>query len=265
VSALAYQVKQDFGPGFEHVAGGKVKAILNDLENPPSGAVSAPVEALDAARKLLRNEAQKAVSGQKPDRNKYRAATMAADRIDDFIANPTPQTVTGPGGMAAAQVAAKALEEGRANAGAAIRSEGITSQVRNAEIQNATNETSNFAGVLKKKIDDYLVENKRGVSMGEREGFNPEELARIEKFISGGKVVKGAKEWTDKVPLVGPLISKLVTVGQGALAKRAVDAIDEAIRMRSPLYSKKLQQLPPSVARDVINALRPALGYLPNL
>jgi hypothetical protein len=265
VSDLPNQIRQEFGPGFDYVAGDTVKGILKGLEVPPSGAVSSPVTALDAAVKLLRNEAAEARSGANPNLNRHRAATLAANRIDDFIANPTPETVAGSGGMAAARVAAKALEEGRGNAGAAIRSEGVTSKVRNAEVQNDSNQTSNFAGVLKKKIDDYLVENKRGVSMGEREGFNPEELARIDQFVGSGKVAGGIREWANVVPLVGPLIGKLATVGQGALAKRAVDAIDEAIRMRSPLYSKKLQQLPPDIAKDIFNALRPAAAALPNL
>jgi hypothetical protein len=181
-------------------------------------------------------------------------------------------------------VAAEALASARSNAGAQIRSQGLASSRRNAEIENATAETStNYAGRLKRKVDDLLVENGRGISKGQREGFNDAELANLDSFIRSGKVGKGAAEWLREAPMgFGNWFAKAIQSGQGAVANRALEALDEGVRQRSALFMQRVGALPPDVARvimnvvrngqapnqaewaEIIRTLRPAAGAIPN-
>jgi hypothetical protein len=244
--------------------------ILDELTNLPEGAI-VQLSDLDAARQAFRDAAMDFAHPKE-----QLVATRAIAAIDDFVAKADPGSVlAGPAGSAG-QVQSAA----RGNVAAAKRSgtlagelgeapRGRTGIQATAELRAAAaNSGRNLDNTIRQRIASLLLDPKQaaGFTAAEKEAL--EEVARgtptrnairtIGNLLGGGgglgAVVTGAGAGAAGGYLGGPVGmaagAAIPAVGWGAksignkLTSGALSAVDEATRMRSPLYQELLKNAP---------------------
>jgi hypothetical protein len=235
-------------------------AVLDKLENAPENSV-APLSSLDAARRSLGFAAK---NFNNP--TDQLAALRGQGGLEDFINNPTPQTVvTGPAGDAAAT-----LQDARLNYGAGMRSDRLTGAADTADLNaSVANSGMNFDNALRQRVAGILKSPQQSA------GFSTDEIAALKDVASGtpsrnairyignlaggggglGSVVATGMSGeagnlaggpgmgfaaAAGVPAVGYAAKKLAN----ALTSRSLSAADELVRQHSPLYSDMVRAAP---------------------
>jgi len=217
--------------------------LVNELANPPAGAVSVPITGLDAARQELGNIAKDHTKSP----TERAAAEIAKQHIDNYLSSvPKTDVLAGD-----ADAAAKSLRAAQRDYSAARRSETIGDLTDTAERQAArANSGQNVDNRLRAKVGGILDSEKKSY------GWSPDELARIEDINNGttlgntlrntGNALGGGggmlaaiygltgamyNPYVAGLPIAGALLKK----GGDAMTRRAITKLDETTRMRSAL------------------------------
>jgi hypothetical protein len=256
-----------FNSGIHPVDAPNTFAKLKELENAPSGSF-ATASGLQSLRESLGVTAQNFNPNAAKDQL---AASRAIKGLDEFIPNVNPKDVLAGTPSAASEL----FKRGRANYGAAMRSNDLTGTLdrantgilERAEVRaQAANSGRNLDNTIRSKVAS-LLEKPKEVS-----GFNDAELEALNSVVSGGPARNTARyvgnlfgggggigqsgvaalgagggAAVGGVPgaLVGGVAPAVVGSGSkaiaNALAKRSLNKADELIRMRSPLFEEALR------------------------
>jgi hypothetical protein len=241
--------------GINAVLAPKTFSILSDLQSPPKGAVAATVTDFETARRALGHAAK---DFQNP--TERLAASRAISHIDDYLANiPASDVMAGD----AAKVAA-VLSDARGNYAAAKRASEVSDALSNAELTAAAaNSGQNIANRTRQTLRPILTSEKKG------RGFNEDELAQVERVVTGTNVGNSARRIANYLGAgggLGQLIASSIGGSAGAVLGGPVGAaagitiptvlgatakgvhntsvarqariLDEMLRSRSPLAEK---------------------------
>lgn len=245
----------------------RTQSILDDLANPPEGAV-ADIQGLHAARKAFGR-----VAGNFNEPQEQTAAMRAIRGLDEFIGTDDPASVV----AGTASDAANALKSANANYAAASRSDMLTGVERAADLRAAAaNSGANTGNAIRQRIASALLKPK------EIAGYSPEEIAALEKIVTGtpaqnatryvgnllggggglGQALTGGLGAATGAATVGGSVGAAagaaIPVAAGAISKkvsnmltqRALSAADEMVRARSPLYQTMKETAPLEVVRQ---------------
>lgn len=222
----------------------------------------ATVNEIEAVRQKLGN-----VSSS--PRDMY-AASLARQKISEYLSNLAEKDVTGPGDV---KLATGALKDARANYAAAMRSEVITDAIATGDLRAAsTGKGMNIDNVIRQNIRK-IVEK---IDNGKLRGWTAEERDALENVVSGGKIsnllrymggfaptsvvaaipglVKGHALAAAQMSMFGPkMMSDYIT------RRRALMA-DELVRSRSPLAKPAVTER--SRRKELLKTATPrVLGY----
>lgn len=244
----------------------KTQSILDDLANPPEGAI-ADIQGLQAARKAFGRIAQ---NFNEPE--EQAAAVRAIRGLDEFIGTDNPAAVV----AGTASDAANALKTANANFASAKRSDLLTGVERAADLRAAaSNSGANTGNAIRQRVASALLKPK------EIAGYSPDEIAALEKIVTGtpaqnatryvGNLLGGGGGMGQMLTTaigagggaaagggVGAAIGAAapIAVGSGskmisnALTRKALQTADEAVRARSPLYEALKANAPLEVVRQ---------------
>ncbi|MCZ7855999.1 hypothetical protein O9X81_05180 [Agrobacterium salinitolerans] len=244
----------------------KTQSILDDLANPPEGAI-ADIQGLQAARKAFGRISQ---NFNEPE--EQAAAVRAIRGLDDFIGTDNPAAVV----AGTASDAANALKTANANFAAAKRSDLLTGVERAADLRAAAaNSGANTGNAIRQRIASALLKPK------DIAGYSPEEVAALEKIVTGTPA-QNATRYVGNLLGGGGGMGQMLTTAAGAgaggiaggglgaaagaalpiavgstsksisnmLTRRALGAADEMVRARSPLYQTMKDSAPLEVVRQ---------------
>ena len=278
ISAMASALRRELEAEFHPSLAKQSYKILRSLENPPEGSI-ATLAGLIAARDNFAAVAQN--FNPKAARDQAVASRIIA-RLDEFIqAPPESAVLAGP-----AASAGRTYAEANANYGAGKRSNRLHNVEESAELRAAAaNSGRNIGNTLRQRAAD-IVDPK---FPARRSGFSPEEIELIELVakgkagrntaryvgnllggggglggvVTGGVLGGGAGAFAGN-PIMGaiagvgaPLIGYGAKSADNALTSKAFQAADEAVRRRSPLFSK--MQNNPALATPISPAGRAAM------
>ncbi|MEW9535714.1 hypothetical protein MRBLRC7O_000924 [Agrobacterium radiobacter] len=244
----------------------KTQSILDDLANPPEGAI-ADIQGLQAARKAFGRIAQ---NFNEPE--EQAAAVRAIRGLDEFIGTDNPAAVV----AGTASDAANALKTANANFASAKRSDLLTGVERAADLRAAaSNSGANTGNAIRQRVASALLKPK------EIAGYSPDEIAALEKIVTGtpaqnatryvGNMLGGGGGMGQMLTTaigagggaaagggVGAAIGAAapIAVGSGskmisnALTRKALQTADEAVRSHSPLYEALKANAPLEVFRQ---------------
>lgn len=238
--------------------------LVRRISSPPEGAVSSSFDNIKTFRQAL----QQAASS--PDARERRAAAIAIEQVDKWLSAPNAESLlAGTASSEGAEQAARLYREGRGNYAAGKRSEDITGRAEKADLRAAAaNSGRNVDNATRQRFVDVLTSDKAG------RGYTQEELDAVERLVRGtggmnaaryignlfggggglGQLVTGGLGGASGAAVGGPVGAGLgaaagaaVPPTIGALAKslsntltrRQVEALDELIRMRSPMFAQQ--------------------------
>lgn len=250
----------------------KTFAILRKLQSPPEGS-TATISGVEAARRAFGHVGQDFTN--LTDRG---AGKFARGAVDDFLMGPPEgSVVSGP-----ASKAARTIADARGDIAASKRSDSLTGLGESAERRAAaSNSGQNIGNSIRQRIAS-LVDNPKKLS-----GFTDAERAQIDKIARGtlpqnvtrnvgnllggggglGSAVSSAVAGTGASVMTGnpymaaagiaaPIAGAVSKQTSNYLTKRALGAVDEATRMRSPLYQQMVSDapmVPKGAAREAAN------------
>jgi hypothetical protein len=245
--------------GFFPEVAPKTFALLSKIKEVPE--VEAGATAISSLDNLvtLRKSLQKA-AGDVQNPTEQAAAARAIDALDSFIQAADPQSVVA--GPAAA--AGPLLQDARGNYAAAMRSGTVTGAAeRAARDADAANSGLNVGNRTRQVVNSILKSDK------ESRGFSKEELNLMDELVRGKHGINIAR-WASNVlggggglgaqtagaagAAIGGMAGGFPGMGVGAvlapaagyalkklensLVNKQMLGLDEAVRMRSPLYQK---------------------------
>lgn len=252
--------------GFIGKVAPKTQSVLDELANPPDGAV-ADITGLQAARKAFGRIAQ---NFNEPE--EQAAASRVIRELDGFIGTDDPAAVV----AGTAADAAGALKTANANYSAAKRSDLLTGVERAADLRAAAaNSGKNTGNALRQRVVSALLKPK------EIAGYSPEEVAALEQIVRGTRTqnvtrdigsffgggggmgqmltaAAGAGAGGFAGGNIGAMLGAAAPVALGAgskqisntLTRRALQAVEEATRARSPLFETMKAKAPLEVERN---------------
>lgn len=238
-------------------------AVLDKLQNPPSGSV-APLSGLEAARRAFNNAGKDFTNP-----TDQLAAQRAREGIDQFIIGSDPTTVAaGP-----AQEAAQALQDARGNYAAAKRSDTINGVQDAAELSAAAaNSGQNLGNSIRQRVKSVLLSPKKSA------GFSDDEIDQLRSVVEGSTAANasryvgnllggggglggmltgvagagiGASTGSPLLAAAGatvPLIGHASKEISRILTERALSQADKATRLRSPLAQALIDATPKEAA-----------------
>jgi hypothetical protein len=256
-------------------------AIIGKLTNPPDGAV-VPLTHFEAARKALLNGPNQSQVGAE-----RKAARMAIQALDDLLASTDEKSAVA-GALAPAR---DALEAARGNFAAAKRAETLSSiEDRAIRRAGASNSGQNIDNSIRGRVATALDNEPKALR-----GFDDAEKAALEGVAAGGPVGNTARFLGNLMggggglgmnvagaagaalgSIAGPAGAAAGAVGVPALGfalkragaamtDRALGGVNEATRMRSPLYEAMqaaAEKVPAGLERQAA-AIRAALVGTP--
>lgn len=265
VAQHANDIQQElYSNGWSPGAAPGVHSVLDRLQNVPATSPSVPLTLLHAAAQ----EAGKYASTP----SEAAAAAFTKSKLQDFIQNPTAQTVairpstTAPlntplvsptSNLSTAQQAADLLTAADGNWAAAKRSERVQGIDRAADLQaSSTNSGANLDNTIRGKVKSLLLNDKQS-------GFyNDDEVNSLEDLVHGSPmqnrlrsvgnfaggfgghslgILLGAEGLREHgfAGIAAASIPTAVKYGlkkvENNIAQSRLDAFDEAVRARSPL------------------------------
>lgn len=266
--------------GFNEVTSPSTFKTLNQLANPPAGS-TANINGMHSARKVFGKLGQKF-----NDPADQAAAGIAKRRIDEFIGGG----FSGPNSAIPAnskqKVAAALLKESNANFSAGKRSDLIGGIDKFSGLRaDAANSGQNLGNAIRSRVASALEKPKK-IS-----GFNQGEVAELEGLVHGSKGANFTRDMANRLGGGGGIGSAIVSGGGAAaggmvggpvgavvgatagpvaggilkstsnnMTKKALSAVDDTIRARSPLYEEMKRQAPkvvngPTKKQAVLRAL----------
>lgn len=234
--------------------------ILDKLSSPPDNSVMG-ISGLETARSVFGK-----LAASSSDDVEKAASSIVKRKLSEFIEKPPSQAVVAGPANRAAQFATEA----RGNYAASRRSAAIQGvEDASALRAAAANSGQNTGNAIRQKLTTFLLNPKA------TQGFTPEELKAVEQIIRGTGSQNGMR-WLGNVLGGGGGLGMGVTAGMGAaggaaiggptgaaigatvppmmgagakmyynrLINKALTALDETVRSRSPLYQEMLRQTP---------------------
>lgn len=257
VSRMATEIKTELnGPDIAVNAklAPKTFAILDELQNPPSGSV-ATVSNFETARRALGHAAK---DFQNP--TEQLAASKAISRLDEHLANLHPSDALAGDATKVAAV----LSDARGNYAAAKRAEQVSDALEKADLTAAAaNSGQNVANRTRQTLRQILTSDKQS------RGFSDAELEQVERTVRGTGTGNTARRIANLLGAgggLGQLVASSIgaaggsvlgpagaavgagtPVVMGAVAKgihnastaRQARILDEMIRARSPLAESR--------------------------
>lgn len=262
----------------------EVHSLLNKLRSPPKGARSITLESVDAVYRELGR-----LAGS-PDKAKASAANMVQRGLDEFHSSLDPSAIVA--GPASAQKAAQVLKDARGNAAAGFRSDRITGlEQTSARRAAAANSGRNADNTIRQRLTSLIESQKgsRGLSEAEEQAIDDIIFGRPTKnaaryvsnlmgagggigqaMMSGLSAGGGFAAGGAPGAVAGAMVPALVGGGARTIAntmtKRELSALDDLIRMRSPLYNATPNPAPvyqPGMLQGGTEAMIKALGATP--
>lgn len=238
----------------------KTTALLNHLQSPPPDSV-VPMSAMMSMRKSL---GRKMRDFNNP--TEQEAAGRAQSSLDDFMSNPSPESIVSGPGKEASQV----FKDARGNYAAAKRAKTLDDLEYRGDLNAATaNSGMNVDNAIRQQAKSLLLNQKRLA------GFSKEEIAALEDVANGdntrnalrkvGNILGGGGGMASMVggltggaagayfgsPAIGAMLGAAVPAagmtaktGANMLAERSMNNVNNMVRQRSPLYNSLLQQTP---------------------
>lgn len=262
----------------------EVHSLLNKLRSPPDGATSVRLESIDAAYRELGR-----LAGS-PDRAKASAAAMVQKGLDDFHAGLDPSAVVA--GSSSAQRAAQVLKDARGNAAAGFRSDDITGLEQTVGRRTAAaNSGRNADNTIRQRLTSLIESAKgsRGLSEAEKQAIDDiiygsplknraRDIGNLlggggglgQTLLSGLGAGGGFAAGGGPGAVVGAIVPGAIGTGARGIAnhmsKKELKALDDLIRMRSPLYNAMPTPPPvyqPGMLQGGTEAMIKALGATP--
>lgn len=263
----------------------EVHALLDKLKNPPDGASSIRLEAIDALYKELGK------LGGSADAGKASVAALVQRQLDDYFDELDASDIVA--GTVDPQRAANVLKESRGNAAASFRSDRVTGLEQTSERRTAAaNSGRNADNNIRQRLTSLIESNKgsRGLSEGEKEAIDDIIYGRplknayryIGNLLGGGgglgSAVLGGAAGVGGATALGPMGAALSVVppviGAGSrslanrMSKQELRMLDELMRSRSPLADAAPVPMPvyqPGAAQGGAEAMTRALvpSHLP--
>lgn len=237
--------------------------ILDDLQKVPAGGQADYATTIDAARRNLGSIAQNAKDGS--DRA---AATQAIKALDQFIAQPPPQSVVAGPAATLREVASDA----NADYAAGSRSKTIEALGKRADVRAAAaNSGFNVDNSVRSRVASFIQPAADGgPSLAERSGFTPTEIDMLQNVVNGtattntlrtisnllggggglgamasGAIGGAAATAATHNPLmmltgiVPPATGLLARTIENAKTRGALNDAAQTLRTRSPLYNDR--------------------------
>jgi hypothetical protein len=280
VGALKNQLEQTFG--IDRDTSPKSFNALDTLDRRLSEKPQVTTEDIEIARRKLDSAA--ADFNNKTDQ---KTAGLLRKGLEGIVENPPPRAVP-EGRFDDAMRAAGLMKEARGNYGAAARAETLDKLAEKADRQAAvSNSGLNLDNTLRQRVNSLLSDPKKV------RGFSDEEKAALNEVAMGtpsrnairyasnllggggglGAVTAGLASGLVGAAAGGPIGAALGTVPPvvGLLAKKysagatrsALDAANEMVRQRSPMYEGILAQQSPISIPDYYRLGMPLLSQSP--
>lgn len=227
--------------GYDPLLAPKTFGLLDKTGNVPEGTPFVTAQNFDTLRRQLGKAAEST------DRTERKAATLAKNKLDDFMAN-IPQNAVLEGDP---QAASETLQVARGNYAALMRAQQFDSALDAAERQAArAGVGGNWENATRQQISRILN------SPAKIRGYSPDERQALEDYVAGNftrnslrvatKVMGGDNPlmaaihaglaWpTWGLSLAAPLTGYALKRINNALSQRDLDALGEMLRSRSPL------------------------------
>lgn len=232
ITGLAQQARASLeNEGFRDYLAPKTFSVLKELETPAEGA-GANISDLHGMRRVLSK------ASMSTDPTEREAAGRVISSLDSYLSNVSPE-----------------LKDAIKNYGALKRSERVEEAVSKADLSAAAaNSGQNIDNATRQKFKSILLSPKA------RRGYSEGELGQMEKIVRGS-YTGDAMRFLGNLLGGGGGLGSAVTAGIGAFAagplgaatplvgyaakkagnlstSKQVEALDEMIRMRSPLADK---------------------------
>ncbi len=275
VSSVASRVEQELVNTHAHTGGQygtapKTLAVLDELQNPPAGAVITAAN-LSTIRKNLGRIAGETNEGRPtPDAH---AASVALERLRDYTENiPASHVVAGD-----PAAYASAIREANTNYAAMARSRTIDTKLTRAE--------NNAAGGIHTSPDNQIKSQIRQIlnNPKQQRGFSAEELAAMDRLnrgtLASNTLRQAGRAGAGVVPMMAHALTAVGTGGASIPAQLAVgvplyaarkiaerltrgqaNRLDEMIRMRSPEYQQRASRVTPTSNAPHVAAIARALA-----
>jgi hypothetical protein len=202
-------------------APGTFGAIKELIE--PAGK-NATITDIDSVRKVLNN-----VSGSKSD---MKAATLAKERIDEYLSNIPDHHVISGDPSAVAEI----FQRARPNYAALKRSETISKAMEKAERQAASSGSgANIDNAIRQRLKEILNNDKK------RRGFSKDEIAQMERVVRGGPIGNIARKIGKFAPtgVVSAMPTIAAKLAAGDLAAVGLGGMGYAAKNLSEHLTKK--------------------------
>lgn len=242
ISKFAAYARSKLQGKFNAISAKNTFKVLRDMEK-PGPTIYNTVDGLHTAQQALRN-------GTSTSDNA--AGEYIVKALQRFMEDPPAQAVlAGP-----AREAGQMLGTAKGNWSALERSKEVAGKEKRATLRAwASGSGLNMDNALRQRVADLLLDRKA------IRGFSKEEVASLEAFVKGskprnlsrrvanilggggglgtlltGSIAGGAAAGGYPAALALPAVGFGAKLTQNALGKRAMGKVDEAIRMRNPLY-----------------------------
>lgn len=238
----------------------KAFATLGKLQSPPEDSI-ATISGLDAARRVFGH-----IGRDFTNPTEQLASGRAQRAIDDFLGGP-PDGSFLPENLEAVQGASRAINDARGNYAAHKRSLSLAGIEDAADLRAAAaNSGQNSGNALRQRIASLILNPKAS------SGFTGDEKAALEGVVKGSRGANATRYLGNLLggggglgaALTGGLAGTAAAIGTGnpamsaigvatpifgaatkkvsnRLTEKALHAVDEATRKRSPLYEKMVQ------------------------
>lgn len=275
VAAVASRVEQDLVNTHAHTGGQygtapKTLAVLEELQNPPAGAVVTAAN-LSTVRKNLGRIAGETNEGRPtPDAH---AASVALEHLRGYTENiPASHVVAGD-----AAAYANAIREANANYAAMARSRTIDTKLTRAE--------NNAAGGIHTSPDNQIKSQIRQIlnNPKQQRGFSAEELAAMDRLnrgtVTSNTLRQAGRAGSGVVPMMAHALTAVGTGGASIpaslgigiplyaarkiaerLTRGQANRLDEMIRSRSPEYQARASRVQPISNAPHVAAIARALA-----
>jgi hypothetical protein len=258
--------------GIKDVTAPKAFDALSTLEAETAKGPTTNIRDVEIARRQLN-----AAAGDLANRTEGKAAANLKQGLEDFVSNP-PQGAVPAGRFDDAIAAAGLMKDARGNAAAQFRADTLDKLKADTDIDALRG--ADPAKAIKTRAAQILKSEKLS------RGFSEDELGVLKEVVGSGGVASkvggilgggglgavtaGAQRGAAGLTFGGipggilgaasPLLGNFAKSRGGANTQKALEAVNELVRQRSPMYRDLLEKAPPAMPYSQWRNLAPAIG-----
>jgi hypothetical protein len=258
--------------GIKDVVAPKALDALNTLEAEAAKGPTTNIRDIEIARRQLN-----AAAGDLANRSEGKAARYLKQGLEDFVSNP-PQGAVPAGKFDDAIAAAGLMSDARGNAAARFRADTLDKLKADTDIDALRG--ADPAKAIKTRAAQILKSEKLS------RGFSEDELGVLREVVGSGGVASkvggilgggglgavtaGAQRGAAGLTFGGipggilgaasPLLGNFAKYRGGANTQKALEAVNELVRQRSPMYRDLLENAPVPMPYSQWRSLAPAIG-----